>query len=115
MNPRRGLNENGSYFCAAQVASCENEHPCFAPTQCGDLQGTVPQLLILGQDDPASLTSGPQPHPILLCTRKMIIVNLDRKTAFDELRSDGFYPKRPVDEEYTPIRQLRSGLLLRSH
>lgn len=108
-DPRQCRQENGRDLDAPEIPRRKDEYPGFAGSQRRDLQRTVSQPLILGENDPATLADRPKPDAVFLITREMVVVDLDRETGFDELRSDWIYAQRPVDEEYGLIRRRRSG------
>ena len=112
---RQRCDEDGGDLTAAKVPGSEDEHPRIACTKGSDLQGTVPQFLVLGQDNPAALSYLLEPDTVFLVASEMIVVNLNDEPRVDQFRPNWLYTQRPVDEEYGPIRRLRSGWLLRSH
>jgi hypothetical protein len=109
------LQENGCDLDSAKIASGEHKYPGPAGSQGGDLQGTVSQPLIFGENNPSPLADRAEPDPVLLIPSEMIVMNLNGKARFDQFRPDWLDAERPVDEEYSSIRRLRSELLLRSH
>jgi hypothetical protein len=112
---RKGGQEDGCDFDASKIASCQDEHSGLAGSEGADLQRAISQFLILGENNPSPLSGRPELNVVLFIASEMIVVNLDDKASFDQFGSDWLYAEGPVDEEYSPVRRLRNGWLLRSH
>ena len=91
MNPWQGSQEHRGDLDTTQIAGREYEHSSVAGSQCRNLQWTISQSLILGEDDPASLTYRLKPNAVLLVASEMVVVDLNDETRVDEFRSDWFY------------------------
>ena len=76
-NPRECLKEDRRDLDSPEIASRQNEHPGFARSQRRDLQRTVSQSLILGEDHPAPFADRLEPDAILLIASEMLVVNLN--------------------------------------
>jgi hypothetical protein len=80
VNAWDGPQENRGDFYSSEIAGGKDEHSRVAGSQCRDLQRTISQSLILGEDDPASLTDRPKPNAVFLVASEMVVVNLDDET-----------------------------------
>jgi hypothetical protein len=77
VNAWDGLKENLSDFDSAEIPGGKHEHSGAAGSQRRDLQRTISQSLILGQDHPASLTYRLKPNAIIFVASEMVVVNFD--------------------------------------
>ena len=102
-------------FTTSQVAGNENEYPSPAGSQCRNLQRPIAQPLVLGRNDPSVAASYLKPDSILLVALEVIVVDFNGQPLCGERASDWLNAQRPVEEEDSPVRRLRSGSLLRRH
>ena len=87
-DPRQCRQKDRRDFDSAQIRRRQNENSGLAGSQRGDLQRTVSQPLVLGEHNPASLADRLKPDAVFLIAGEMIVVDLNRETGLDELRSD---------------------------
>jgi len=90
-NPWQCRQENRGDLSAPEIAGGQDEDPGLAGSQRCDLQRTVSQSLIFGEDDPASLTRPPEPDAVFFIAREMVVVDHDCEARFDEFGTDWFY------------------------
>jgi hypothetical protein len=114
-HPRQRLQKDRCDLKASKIACGKDKNSGLAGSEGADLQRTISQLLILGENNPARLSSRLEPDTVLFIASEMIVVNLNCKASFNEFGSDWLDAKKPVYEEYRPFRRLRIGWLLRSH
>jgi len=86
-NAREGRDEDRRDLGASEIASREDEHSGVAGTERRDLQRTISQSLVLGQDDPAPLAGRLEPDTIVFIASEMVVMNLDPETALDKFCS----------------------------
>jgi hypothetical protein len=84
-------NESGRDFDTAEIARGQNKYSGIAAPEGCDLQRSIPEPLILRQDDPALLADHSEPGSVLLITSEVVIVDFDHQLSLDELSSNWIY------------------------
>jgi hypothetical protein len=95
-NTRQRCKKDCGDLDTAKVSRREDEYPRLTSSQSCEFQRAITQSLIFGEHHPPAGPHRIQPNLIVLITLKVVIVNLDDETGFDEFGPDRLYSERPV-------------------
>jgi len=101
------LHKDLRHFFTLQIARCQDECRDARFHERQPFNMPIPDAMIFGQDNPATLPNLGEPVFILSIGRKMVVVDVERGAGLTERCGHALLPQRTIEEKDGGFRRLR--------